>query len=40
VFVNEHGSIGEGAANGLNEKIDNMPNIIEIWLGALLPKKK
>jgi hypothetical protein len=37
--VNKQGSISEEAANGLNEKIDNMSNIVEIWLGALLPKK-
>jgi hypothetical protein len=38
--VNKQGSIGEEAVNDLKEKIDNVSNIAEIWLGALLSKKK
>jgi hypothetical protein len=40
MFINEHGLIAKGAANSSKEKIDNMSNITEIWLGALLPKKQ
>jgi hypothetical protein len=39
-FVNKPGSIDEEAVNDLKEKIDDVSNIAEIWLGALLRKKK
>jgi hypothetical protein len=38
--VNEQGSIGAEASNGLREKIDDVSNIEEIRLGDLFVKKQ
>jgi hypothetical protein len=40
MFANKQGSTAEGVANGTKEKIDDVSNIANIRLGALLLKKK